>query len=1110
MNDPLWYKDAIIYQLHVKAFFDSNGDGFGDFAGLTDKLDYLSDLGVTAVWILPFYPSPLRDDGYDIADYRSIHGRYGNMRDFRQFVKAAHDRGLKVITELVINHTSDQHKWFEKSREAKPGSAARNMYVWSETDQKYQDTRIIFTDTEASNWAWDPVAKAYYWHRFFSHQPDLNWDNPRVFDEITKVMKFWLDCGVDGMRLDAIPYLVEREGTNNENLPETHLILKRLRAWLDAHFQGRMLLAEANQWPEDVREYFGDGNGEECHMAFHFPVMPRMYMALAQEDRHPITDIMRQTPEIPESNQWAIFLRNHDELTLEMVTDRERDYMYNFYAVDPRARINVGIRRRLAPLLENDRRKIELMNSLLMSMPGTPIVYYGDEIGMGDNIFLGDRDGVRTPMQWSPDRNGGFSRADPASLYLPAIMDAVYGYNAVNVEAQSRSASSLLNWMRRLIAVRKRHQSFGRGVLRFLYPGNRKVLAYLREYDGEVILCVANLSRASQPVELDLSEFVGRVPVEMLGNSPFPPIGELNYFITLQAYGFYWFHLTQGEEGPSWHEPYVNALPELQTLVLSEGWASLSKDDNAKRLSHDILPDFLANQRWFSGKEFTVDRVDSIDQAILPNGGEMGWLITLLKAEFKGGEGGQSYQMPLEVSWESKEEDPLPSVLPFTLGRVRRFNRVGALHDAMAGTGFSAAVVRAMADGLVVPTQGGGQMRFTPTRALEEYEIPGSDLVERLGREQSNTSMLVGPDMVLKVYRRIEAGTHPEVEIGRFLTDVAGFENAPPLLGSMELVDANGHETALAVLQGFVRNQGDGWEYFMDYLKRFLEERTLVNYDEENAFPFDTETSPHGLAFSLAETLGRRVAELHQALAMETTDPAFAPEPVTEADMEFWRSQIRSQSIQARAALIRALPTLPADMVGKVTAMVDQWQAVDALIETPIPLPEGLVKTRYHGDLHLGQVVVVKDDFQILDFEGEPIRGLSERRAKQSPLKDVAGMVRSFNYVACAAVAANLETHGESRVDLAGLAAQWEAGCLQAFMVGYGLGIAACPSVPHEAESLEGMLALFTLEKALYEVAYEAANRPTWLHIPIQGVARLVDWPLDEDGEDGQSGEGIA
>src|SRR5437588_2750134 len=540
-GDPDWYKDAIIYELHVKAFYDSTGDGTGDFAGLMEKLDYIADLGVTAIWLLPFYPSPMRDDGYDIADYLSVHPDYGTLRDFRGFVREAHRRGLRVVTELVVNHTSEQHPWFVESRSSADG-AKKDWYVWSDTDQRYKDARIIFTDTESSNWAWSNERRLYYWHRFFSHQPDLNWDNPQVFRAVLKVMNFWLEMGVDGLRLDAVPYLIEREGTSCENLPETHAILKRLRAGMDQRHPGRMLLAEANQWPSDVRPYFGDG--DECHMAFHFPAMPRIWIALRKEDSWPIIDIMEQTPAIPENCQWALFLRNHDELTLEMVTDDERDYMWNEYAIDPRSRINLGIRRRLAPLVDNSRRRIELLTSLLLSLHGTPVMYYGDEIGMGDNIYLGDRNGVRTPMQWNGDRNAGFSRADVHALYTPLVADPVYGYQAVNVEAPQRVPGPLLNWMKRIIRVRKSYPVFGRGSQTFLRPENRRVLAYLREHEGVEILCVANLSRFAQYVELDLSRFAGRTPVELIGRVHFPRIGELPYLLTLGPHDFLWFELT--------------------------------------------------------------------------------------------------------------------------------------------------------------------------------------------------------------------------------------------------------------------------------------------------------------------------------------------------------------------------------------------------------------------------------------------------------------------------------------------------------------------------------------------------------------------------------------
>jgi maltose alpha-D-glucosyltransferase/alpha-amylase len=545
-DDPHWYKDAIVYQLHVKAFYDSTGDGVGDFAGLGEKLDYIAELGVTAIWLLPFYPSPLRDDGYDIAEYTTVHPDYGTLREFRSFVREAHRRGLRVITELVVNHTSDQHPWFVESRSSRDNQR-RDWYVWSDTDQRYAGARIIFTDTEQSNWAWDQGSQQYYWHRFFSHQPDLNYDNPAVVRAVLRVMRFWLDLGVDGLRLDAVPYLVEREGTSSENLAETHAVLKRLRAAVDARYSGRMLLAEANQWPPDVLPYFGSASEPECHMAFHFPLMPRIWISLRREDRYPIVEIMDQTPEIPEEAQWALFLRNHDELTLEMVTDEERDFMYNEYAADRRMRINLGIRRRLAPLVDNSRRRMELLNSLLLSMRGTPVIYYGDEIGMGDNVYLGDRNGVRTPMQWTGDRNAGFSRADVHALYAPLVADPVYGYQAVNVEAQQRTPGSLLNWMKRIIGVRRQYPVLGRGSLEFLHPENRRVLAYLREYDGQTILCVANLSRFAQYVELDLGRFAGRVPVELIGRVHFPPVGDLPYLLTLGPHDFLWFELTHAD-----------------------------------------------------------------------------------------------------------------------------------------------------------------------------------------------------------------------------------------------------------------------------------------------------------------------------------------------------------------------------------------------------------------------------------------------------------------------------------------------------------------------------------------------------------------------------------
>lgn len=539
-RDNLWYKDAVFYELHVKAFHDSNDDGIGDFQGLTEKLDYLQWLGIDCIWLLPFFPSPLRDDGYDIADYHSVHPPYGSTKDLKRFLDEAHQRGIRVISDLVLNHTSDQHPWFQEARSS-PSAPKRDYYVWSDTDKKYRKARVIFIDTEKSNWTWDPTVKAYYWHRFFSHQPDLNYDNPEVRTAMLDIMSFWLDQGLDGFRCDAVPYLFEREGTICENLPETHAFLKEVRRRIDEKYVGRILLAEANQWPADVRPYFG--NGDEFHMAFHFPLMPRIFMGVRSEDRNPIIDMFTHTPAAPDTCQWCLFLRNHDELTLEMCSGEERDYMYYAYARDPSTRRNIGISRRLAPLLDSDRRKIELLNSLVFTLPGSPIIYYGDEIGMGDNVHLGDRNGVRTPMQWTGDRNGGFSKADPASLYLPLITDPVHGYQAVNVESQMQTPHSLLRWMKRMIEVRKPHKVFGRGTIEFLRPTNEKVLVHVREYDGESFLLVHNLAGSAQPVELDLRKFQGAVPIELFGESRFPRIGDHPYALTLGPYGFYWFKL---------------------------------------------------------------------------------------------------------------------------------------------------------------------------------------------------------------------------------------------------------------------------------------------------------------------------------------------------------------------------------------------------------------------------------------------------------------------------------------------------------------------------------------------------------------------------------------
>ena len=1089
-SDPLWYKDAIIYQLHVKAFFDADDDGVGDFRGLCRKLDYLQDLGVTALWLLPFYPSPLRDDGYDIADYRNINPSYGGMHDFRLFVREAHRRNLRVITELVINHTSDEHPWFQRARRAKPGSPWRDFYVWSDNDQKFPETRIIFVDSEKSNWSWDPVAQAYYWHRFYAHQPDLNFDNPRVFRAVAEIMKFWLDLGVDGMRLDAVPYLIEREGTINENLPETHEILRRLRHELDQRYRDRMLLAEANQWPEDVLQYFGAG--DECHMAFHFPLMPRIYMAVSTEDRHPITDIMRQTPDIPDTCQWAVFLRNHDELTLEMVTDRERDYLWTHYAADRRARINLGIRRRLAPLMENDRRRIELLNALLISMPGTPIIYYGDEIGMGDNVFLRDRDGVRTPMQWTFDRNGGFSRADPASLYLPPIMDSVYGFEAVNVEAQSRSPSSLLNWMKRLIAARRARRAFGRGSLRFLYPSNRKVIAYLRAYEDETILCVVNLSRSAQAVELDLAEFRGRRPVELLGRSAFPVIGEASYTLTLQAHSFFWFDLvpdpqeTTGAQTPP---------PEFVTLVMPQGWADLSRPHNLRQLGTDIIPAFLPRQRWFAGKDRRLLGATVLAQGEIARAGPPGatadsYLASVVEAKLGDGSR-QLYFLPGAAVWSPAESDQRTGLLPVTLAELRQFRREGALVDALSQDGFALALMEAIASEATLPLDAGA-VRCVRTSAYDAAAVPERLTVRRFGVEQSNSSVFFDEYGMLKLYRRLEPGTHPEIEMSRFLAERAAFANTPPPLATLEL-EIGGQDgrqqMALGVLFGFVRNQGDGWTQALGYLTRYLDDALVASHEQPSELP-----DPDVFFLALARQVGIRTAEMHRALAEKGgDDPAFAPEPITREDTAAWREALGRDAAAMLAQLGRARPLLPERARAPADRLLAERDRLFAEIRGLLPDDIAAHKTRLHGDYHLGQTIVVQNDFYIVDFEGEPARPLAARRAKSSPLRDVAGMIRSFDYAAAAAVRRLAETRAAAEPRMTELAESWRQRAVDGFRAAYRKTMRGCAAYPASKKQARDLTAFFTLEKAVYEIGYELANRPLWVDIPLRGVLAILD-----------------
>lgn len=1103
-DDPQWYRDAVIYQLNVKAFFDSNNDGMGDFKGVTAKLDYVKELGVNTIWLMPFYPSPMKDDGYDISEYEDVHPQYGTLGDFKEMLDAAHARGLRVITELVINHTSSEHPWFQAARNAPVGSPERDFYVWSDTDQIYQGTRIIFTDTEKSNWSWDPVAKQYFWHRFFSHQPDLNFDNPKVMEAVMKTMRFWLDLGVDGFRLDAIPYLIERDGTSNENLPETHAVIKKLRATIDAEYKNRFLLAEANMWPEDVREYFGDG--DECHMAYHFPLMPRMYMAIAQEDRDPIVEIMQQTPEIPEGCQWAIFLRNHDELTLEMVTSKERDYMYTMYAADLRARINLGIRRRLAPLMENDPDRIKLMNSMLLSMPGSPIIYYGDELGMGDNVFVGDRNGVRTPMQWSPDRNAGFSRADPQGLYLQPIMDAMYGYEALNVEAQARDQSSLLNWTKRMLAVRQTSRAFGRGRRRFLKPGNRKILAYLSEYEDDVILSVFNLSRAAQPVELDLSQFKGRVLIEMLGRVTFPPIGDLPYLLTLPSFGFFWFRLTPDAAMPAWHQDGVG-IQDRPTLVLFDGWTSFFRErvmpwriGMAERMrtqfESEILPRYIESQRWFADKGAKLERARVAEHAIWQTGG-ISCMFPLVEIESAGGTA--TYFLPLTLAWEDTEEERVKRLTPTAVARIRQQANVGVMGDAFQDEAFCRAVVRAIGAGEEL-TMGTGRLKFTPTGAFAAMAGDVDSLeVSRPSAQSSNTVVTLGESLFLKGYRRLRTGLNPELEVGRHLTEAVRYPNCVPVAGALEYFSADGTQMTLAIVQSYVANQGDGWTYALGYLERFLE--------TQRTSPDEIPPAVHGGFTALMHTLGKRTGELHEALLRRTGDPAFDPEALTLDDLSAYRSRAASET----RATLEMLSDRMADLAPSVQQDAQRLVSLESAILERIRATENvelgqLYKTRFHGDFHLGQVLVTRNDFVIIDFEGEPGRTFEERRAKSSALRDVAGMLRSFNYVRWAAVkqvASNPEQ--AARLDIG--AKEWEREVRAAFIAGYLDETLADvitdppanrPTIQrgasHKSRTANpSLLALFELEKACYELRYELGNRLDWVQVPLQGILALVE-----------------
>ena len=1103
-NQSLWYKDAIIYELHIRAFKDSDGDGMGDFRGLTEKLDYLQDLGVTALWVLPFYPSPWKDDGYDIADYTNIHPSYGTLGDFKLFLREAHRRGLRVVTELVLNHTSDQHAWFQRARQAPAGSPWRNFYVWSDTTEKYKDARIIFKDFETSNWAWDRVANAYYWHRFYSHQPDLNFENPEVQKALFQVVDFWLGLGVDGLRLDAVPYLFEQENTHCENLPETYGFLKQLRHRVDQKFPNRMLLAEANQWPEDAVAYFS--NGDACHMAFHFPLMPRMFMALRMEDRFPIVDILEQTPSIPPNNQWALFLRNHDELTLEMVTDEERDYMYRMYAHDPRARLNLGIRRRLAPLLEKDRKRIELMNGLLFSLPGTPVIYYGDEIGMGDNIYLGDRNGVRTPMQWSADRNAGFSQANPQQLYLPVIIDPDCHYEVVNVESCQSNPHSLLWFKKRLIAIRKRFPAFGRGSLELLHPENRKILAFVRRYGEETVLVIANLSRFFQYAELDLSAFKGAVPVEMFGQTRFPVIDSQAYFLSMAPHSFCWFALEPPQKTTAQTAETTPASRE--PIVLTGAWENLFRG-SAKGLLERALHSHLKTGPWFEGKAPSIASV-KIQDAIPVRSSTGAAGFALLSVGFSGGDA-ETYALPYMFAAGEQSEriyKSSPDVVFIELLQKNK-DKAGILYDPTSERSFCQTLVELISQARRFKGSA-GELVATRTRAFNRV-LGGVSPAEAgafvVKAESRKTSILCGGQFTLRIFRRIAAGLQPDLEMFSFLEKVS-FPHVAELGGAIQYYK-NGEPMTLALMQSSVANEEDGWRHARDILGRYYE-RVLVQPPEVLA-PLlprqallqltEAELPPPvhelvGIYLEVARLLGQRTAEFHLALASDAGDLNFAPEPFSALDQRSLYQSMRNLVDQAFQLVQANLKNFKEADRGEAQRLLQAKNKVLSRFQPLLGKRIVCQRIRVHGSYHLGKLLYTGKDFVIADFQGEPFRSVSERTVKRSGLRDIASMLRSLHYAAHSALLKQVDRGIARREDLPRLEAWadlWYEWVAAAFVRSYLRVASRGTFLPKTKEELQVLLDAEVLETCVAELRYQLDNRLEWVRIPLRALLQFVD-----------------
>jgi maltose alpha-D-glucosyltransferase/alpha-amylase len=1059
--DIRWYKEAIIYGLHVRAFMDSDGNGSGDFRGLTEKLGYLQDLGVTALWLLPFCPSPWRDDGYDVSDYVGVHPAYGCLDDFRRFLDECKRLGLRVITECVLNHTSDAHPWFQRARRSPVGSCERNYYVWSDTPETYRGVRIIFKDFEKSNWTWDPVAQAFFFHRFYSHQPDLNYHNPDVQKAAFDIVDFWFGMGVDGIRLDAVPYLFEREGTTCENLPETHEFLRKLRRHVDQKYTDRMLLAEANQWPEDAVAYFGQG--DECHMAFHFPLMPRLFMGIRMEDSFPIVNIIQQTPNIPDSCQWANFLRCHDELTLEMVCEEERDYMYGVYAPDERMRLNVGIRRRLAPLLDNDRRRIELMNGLLLSLPGTPVIYYGDEIGMGDNLELGDRDGVRTPMQWNSGKNAGFSNAEPDGLYLPLIADSEYDYAVVNVEHQASRPHSLLNWMRNAIALRKRTEPLSRGSIHFLDPHNRAILAFVRRHRDDAVLVVANLSRFAQPLKIELPEYAeGCIPVELFGRVRFPAVSGDPYILSLAPYAFHWFEL----------EKPTPILQENDVAPLVTSVRGLFEWDNREELAAIVVPRLSGLLQ----RDRVVTNVEIVDLARFGNDA----CLAVLQVQFSGGDP-ELQMLPLAIAEENN-------------GTHRGMKFLTSVEDARGGRGeiFTGAVNGAISDALMALIDRNGSIEThrgwlrggrvgpfaggTPDDAVCLLPAPHAT-------EQRNTSVVLGNVYVLKIYRRLNIGTTPDIDAVRFLFERAGFNNVAPAAGLVEYTNHDKDSMVAAVAHAYAANQGDLLQYTLNQLTTLMQRGTAQNASvliEDYA--------------RVASLLGKRTAEMHLAFSDAFDDPEFAPEAF---DTFYLRGL--SHSLDGRARVV--LPSLRDQLPGlrgasKVLASsaLELDQDIRRLYSRLVGIANPGMRIRIHGDLHLAQVLCTGEDVVFIDFEGDNSRPLAERVLKRSPLVDVASMLISFRYAFEQALMASGSAEGNHRDELEQRAEAWHMKAVDAYLNQYRATVGHHPVIPQTEADFRRLLYILLVAKAVYVVGYEIDNRPECINIALRSL--LSVWEM--------------